>query len=191
MYGDRSGERVTEDDPVQPDSGRARRRVAAEAVANRYCREQGCALIVLRVPGIYGPGRLGLDRLAGAAEVLREEDSGPGNRIHVDDLVDCCLAALSDGAEPGIYNVGDGDHRSSGTFSRAVAEMAGLPTPRAITLTEAKAAWSSMRLSFARESRQVDTSKMRDVLGVMPRYPNALDGIRASLEEESATQSPA
>ncbi len=41
-----------------------------------------------------------------------------------------------------------------------------------------------MRLSFVRESRRVDTSRMRDVLGYSPRYADPADGIRASLAEE-------
>jgi len=186
VYGDRDGERVTEAEPVEPLTDRAKRRVAAEASAERYCRENGTALVILRVPGIYGPGRLGLDRLARGGELLREADSGPGNRIHVDDLVTCCLAGLSDEAEAGIYNVGDGDHRSSTAFSLAVAELAGLPAPTLLSLDEAKASWSPMRLSFALESRQVDTGKMRSVLGVAPRYADPRTGIRASLEQDGA-----
>ena len=50
--------------------------------------------MALRVSGIYGPHRLPLDRLRHGEPVLRAEDSAPGNRIHVDDLVAACLAAL-------------------------------------------------------------------------------------------------
>ena len=44
--------------------------------------------------------------------------------------------------------------------------------------------FSPMRLSFLRESRIVDTTKMREVLGVTPKYADAADGIAASLAEE-------
>ena len=184
VYGDRGGESVSESDPLAPATDRARRRVAAEETARDYCNGTGAELVILRVPGIYGPERLGLDRLAEGGEVLRDEDSGPGNRIHVDDLVECCLAALSANREAGLYNVGDGDHRTSGAFSRAIAEIAGLPAPVSLSLEEARQAWSPMRLSFATESRRIDTTKMRAALKVEPRYADPLEGIRASLNTD-------
>jgi nucleoside-diphosphate-sugar epimerase len=117
--------------------------------------------------------------------VLEEKAANPGNRIHVDDLATCCLAALSPGVPDGIYNVGDGDHRSGSWFTNEVARQAGLPPPPAISLAQAEETFSPMRLSFLRESRIVDTTKMRQVLGVIPKYTDAADGIAASLREET------
>ncbi len=82
----------------------------------------------------------------------------------------------------GIYNVGDNDHRSSTAFSSEVARQLGLPLPPQVSLEEARVGFSPQRLSFMTESRRVDTSKMRDVLGVTPRYANPEDGIRESLQ---------
>ena len=182
VYGDRGGARVTECDEPRPATARARRRLAAESLLQAWCAAHRVENVVLRVPGIYGPGRLGVDRLAAGAEILREADSSPGNRIHVDDLARCCLAALKPETLPGIYNVGDGDERSSGAFSRAVCEQAGLPAPEEIDLATAKQRWSPMRLSFVLESRRVDVSKMRERLCVELQYADPLAGIRASLQ---------
>jgi nucleoside-diphosphate-sugar epimerase len=113
--------------------------------------------------------------------VLDERSANPGNRIHVDDLVQCCVAALSAEAPAGIYNVGDGDHRSSHWFSNEVARQLGLPAPPEISMADARQQFSPQRLSFMSESRIVDTTKMREVLGVTPRYADLEDGIRASL----------
>ena len=157
----------------------------AESLLEDWCTSRNVDRVILRVSGIYGPGRLGIDRLERGAPVLRDEDSGPGNRIHVDDLVECCVAALrKNDAPPGVYNVADGDHRSSAAFSGAVARLAGLPEPPEITRAQAERTFSEMRLSFLNESRRIDTTKMREVLGVVPRYADPGDGIRASLEEE-------
>ena len=186
VYGDRRGNTVTEADGPTPATPRAGRRIAAEALLTRYGEQHGTAVFILRVPGIYGPGRMGLDRLRDSGEVLRDEDSGPANRIHVDDLAACCVVALTADAPAGIYNVGDGDHRSTSAFSRLLAELSGLPEPDAISLAEAETRWSAMRLSFVRESRRVDTTRMREVLGFSPRYADPADGIRASLAEEAA-----
>ncbi|MDX1481830.1 MAG: NAD-dependent epimerase/dehydratase family protein [Woeseiaceae bacterium] len=181
VYGDRGGEVAIETDPPAPQTPRAKRRLAAETAIASWCDRRRVDCYRLRVPGIYGPGRLGLERLRDGAEILRDEDSGPGNRIQVDDLVRCCVAALTGTAPPGIYNVGDGDHRSSTDFSVAVAQRAGLPAPEKIPLSEARRRWPRMRLSFVQESRRADTTKMRDVLGVTPEYASLEDGIAASL----------
>jgi nucleoside-diphosphate-sugar epimerase len=150
-----------------------------------WCTGRHTTAVVLRVPGIYGPGRLGTDHIREAMPVLEEDDANPGNRIHVDDLATCCIAALSPGVPDGIYNVGDGDHRSGTWFANEVARQAGLPPPPTISLEEARKTFSPMRLSFLRESRIVDTTKMREVLGVTPKYADAADGIAASLAEEA------
>ena len=44
--------------------------------------------------------------------------------------------------------------------------------------------FSPMRLAFMSSSRIVDTTKMREVLHVIPKYADAADGIAASLREE-------
>ncbi len=188
VYGDRGGELTRESDPVNPSTDRARRRLAAEELLVQWCQHTACELMVLRVPGIYGPGRLGLERLRNGAAIIREADAGPGNRIHVDDLVTCCIAAMTSAAPPGIYNIADGDGRSNSWFRRTVADLAGLPAPKEISFEEAERTWSEARLSFLRESRLLDTGKLRSVLKVQLRYTNAEDGIRASLAAESAAE---
>lgn len=184
VYGDRGGAVVDEHTPVAPGTVRAERRVAAERLLESWCGERGVRLAILRVPGIYGPGRLGLERLRAGMPVIREAETHPGNRIHVDDLVTCCRAALDLDAAAGIFNVGDGDPRSSTWFVREVARQCGLPKPPQISRAEAGRVFSPERLSFVSEARRVDTRRMRDVLGVTPRYGNAEDGIRASLADD-------
>jgi len=187
VYGDCEGRRVTEDSPVNPGNERSAQRVAAETLLDAWASRHATEVVILRVPGIYGPGRLGLDRIAAGTPMLGEEDANPGNRIHVDDLASCCLSALSADVPPGIYNVGDGDHRSSTWFTAEVARQAGLPEPPTITRAEAAQQFSPMRLSFLSESRIVDTTKMREKLGVELRYARAEDGIRAAIACSAAT----
>ena len=182
VYGDCDGRRVTESTPVHPENGRSRARVAAERQLLDWSAGNGCDAVILRAPGIYGPGRLGIDRIRAAEPVIAESEAHPGNRIHVDDLASCCIAALDPGVPAGIYNVGDGDHRSGTAFTRNVADVCGLEMPPEISREEAGKRFSPMRLSFLSESRIVDTARMRDTLGVIPRYADPVDGIRASLD---------
>jgi nucleoside-diphosphate-sugar epimerase len=183
VYGDHRGALVDETTPANPASEHAARRVAAETALADWAAGSGTGLVILRVPGIYGPDRLGIERIRAGTPMLRDEDAGPGNRIHVDDLVRCCIATLESDAPPGIYNVGDGDHRTSTAFTGEVARQAGLPPPPTITMVEAERQFSPMRLSFLRDQRRVDTRKMREILKVSPRYPDAEAGIAASLTD--------
>jgi nucleoside-diphosphate-sugar epimerase len=182
VYGDHRGAGVDERTPVNPGSESSARRVAAENALTGWADAAGCDAVILRVPGIYGPGRLGIERIQDRAPIVREEDVGPGNRIHVDDLAACCAAALEDSTPAGIYNVGDGDHRTSAWFTMEVARQLSLPAPPTITMAEAEQQFSPMRLAFLRDQRRVDTTRMRDVLGVIPKYANPVDGIAASLQ---------
>jgi len=181
VYGDHAGNVVTEDTPPAPKSSRALLRLAAETLLQAWGKKNGVDIVVLRIPGIYGPGRISIELIRRGMPILREADANPGNRIHVDDLVTCCIAALADEAPVGIYNIGDGDFRSPSWFSNEVARQSELAAPPAISWADAQNEFSEMRLSFLRESRRIDTRKMREVLGVIPRYSNPEDGIRASL----------
>ena len=181
VYGDCHGKTVTEESPVNPNSDLSRPRLEAETLLAEWAEREDCDLVVLRVPGIYGPDRLPVQRISEGGAFLDETAASPGNRIHVDDLASCCLAALDASTPPGVYNVGDGDHRSSTWFAQEVARQAGLPAPRLISRAQAEKEFSPIRMAFMTSSRIVDTAKMREVLGVTPRYADPVDGIAASL----------
>lgn len=188
VYGDCGGELVDEARPPAPTTERARRRVAAETTLRRWADGQGASWVILRIAGIYGPGRLPLEAIGSGQPVIREEDASPGNRIHVDDLARVCIAALYPAAPGGIYNVADGSGESSGAFFRRVAEAAGLPAPPEVSREEAQRQMSPMRYSFLAESRRLDTRRLREVLGVELAYDDPAAGIRASLKESGAAQ---
>lgn len=184
VYGDCKGAVVGEDADLAASNPMARARISAETLLADAAMNARYELVILRAPGIYGPGRLPLQRLEEGGAFLTDQDASPGNRIHVDDLASCCIAALCEDTPAGIYNVGDGDNRSATWFAHEVARQAALPEPRLISRAQAEKEFSPVRLAFLSSSRIVDTAKMREVLGVTPRYANPEDGIRASLQQE-------
>ena len=183
VYGDTGGASVNEDTPPNPGSDRARRRLDAERQAIRWAHAADVAVRILRVPGIYGPGRLPLDRLSRGGPVVAPDPGRPGNRIHVDDLVRVSLAACNYAGPLEIFNVGDGDPTDAGSFNELLAREAGLAPPATRSLEEMLERASPMGREFLSESRRVDVSRMREALGFEPRYPDPLSGIRASLDE--------
>ncbi len=178
VYGDCNGKRIDERQQPKPATSRARKRVTAEGQLTDWAVANDTDLTILRTPSIYGPGRLGEERIRNREPVLLESESIPGNRIHVDDLVRCCIAALN--TPPGVYNVGDGDHRSASWFACEVAQQLNVPPPPQVSRETLAQHVSTLRLSFLSEPRQIDTQKMHEILGVVPTYSNPQEGIRAS-----------
>jgi len=185
VYGDTSGASVDESSPVDPATDRARARLDAERAVREWAAAHGSEWVVLRVPGIYGPGRLPLERIRRGTPAIRESEAGPGNRIHVDDLVRVCVAAGTvPAAADRTYNVGDGNHASTTEYFRTVARLAGLAPPPEVSREEARQGMSPLAWSFLGDSRRVDTSRLERELGVEIRYRDLEEGVRASLEKE-------
>ncbi len=182
VYGDHAGGRVDEDTPPQPLSARAARRLAAETALRSWADARAVSWCVLRVAGIYGPGRLPLERLRRGEPAIVAHEATPTNRIHVEDLVTACAAAgLSAHADRRIYNVTDGSDDSLTAYLLRVARIANLPAPPQISRHEAERTFSASAWSFLRESRRVDNRRMREELGIALLYHDLDAGIRASL----------
>lgn len=181
VYGDHGGRLIDEETPVTPTTERAKRRLAAEETLRTYGREQGVPVITLRVGGIYGPGRLPVERLRQGLPVLSQAESGPSNRIHADDLAAVCLAAAERGRAGRIYNVSDGESGTMTEYFFAVADALGLPRPPTVSLAQAEQALTPAMMSYLTESRRLDNRRMREELGVTLRYPDLASGLAQSL----------
>ncbi|MFO8154548.1 MAG: NAD-dependent epimerase/dehydratase family protein [Thiohalospira sp.] len=169
VYGDCGGAMVTETTPPEPGSDRGQRRLDAEQALSRWAAERGVDIVILRVPGIYAPERLPLERIAGGEPILRPEDGGLTNRIHAEDLADIAVLAGAADAPVGIINVADGVPRPTAEFFDAVADAHDLPRPPRIPLTEARRRFSPAFLEMLIESRVLDISRLRTELGFEPR----------------------
>lgn len=185
VYGNTHGATVDETTPMNPQTQRASRRVSAEHITRIWCTENKVRRVVLRVPAIYGPGRLPLERLRNGEPVIRAEEAPIINRIHVDDLVQSCLAADLNQQARGIYNVSDGNSCTMTEYLRLLARLAELPTPPEIPMDEAQLSFSAEHLSYLDESRRIDNARMRTELGVQLRYADLENGLRASLQEQA------
>ncbi|AJE04926.1 SDR family oxidoreductase [Geobacter pickeringii] len=181
VYGDCGDEPVTEETPANPQTARGKRRLDAETVLRTWGEERGVAVVVLRVTGIYGPGRLPLQHLASGQPVLRESEARFTNRIHSEDLARVCIAAAERGEGGDIYNVSDGHPGTMTEYFNVCADALGFPRPRQVTLEEARQVMTPLMLSYVTESRRMDNRRMREKLGVTLRYPTLEEGVRASV----------
>jgi len=181
VYGNQDGAVVTEDAPLFAATPRALRRLDAERALVDAAERWGARWAVLRLPGIYGPGRLREDQIRAGLRVPCPEICPPGNRIHRDDIVDVILRLLEEGAPEGYFNVADTEHMSSTAFAREVAARIGVELPPCIPDLETYYAAHPGMASFLREQRRIDSTRIRRALQWAPRYDDAVSGIEASL----------
>lgn len=182
VYGDCQGDWVDENRAPAPLADRAYRRLDAERRWRAWSEQTGGELVILRVSGIYGPGKLPVKRLQSGQPMVSETESPITNHIHSQDLVQICLAAMAQGRTGEVYNVSDGHPGSMTGYFNQVADFLGLPRPPAISLAEAQDQLSPGMLSYLTESRRLSNRKMLDELGVVLRFPTLESGLPACLQ---------
>ncbi|HET7174965.1 MAG TPA: SDR family oxidoreductase [Gammaproteobacteria bacterium] len=181
VYGDCDGRWIDENAPLNPSTLRAQRRIAAEKAMREWCGARGIPWVILRVPAIYGPGRLLTERLKSGQPTIRAEECSYTNRIHVEDLVAVCRAAMARAPKDSIYNVSDGQPSTITDYLFKLADLTGLPKPPVISMQEAERSLSPSLMSFLRESKRIHNLKMLEELDLTLRYPDLLSGLKASL----------
>ncbi|MDD2795032.1 SDR family NAD(P)-dependent oxidoreductase [Acidocella sp.] len=189
VYGDAGGAWVDEDTTPNPQSPRAQRRTAAEAVWSKFARpDSGHAKTVdiFRLAGIYGPGRSMLDDLreGSARRVVK-----PGHlfgRIHRDDIAAGVLKALQRPAKPGvnIFNFSDDEPAASADVVVEAARLLGVAPPAPVPFEQAAPRMTPMALSFWAENRRVSNKKTKAALRLEWLYPTYREGLAATLAEE-------
>ena len=169
VYGDCGGAWVDESAPT----GSGRRTARAEADAAWAAR----GARVLRLPGIYGPGRSALDRVREGRAHRIDLSGQVFSRVHVDDIVSGALLAIEAGA--GIWNLADDEPASQNAVIEQACRLLGVPLPPLQSLEEA--ALSPQARAFYGENRRVTARKARRELGWQPRYPSYREGLASLL----------
>jgi nucleoside-diphosphate-sugar epimerase len=156
---------------------RAYRRYDMESQLKHWCEQHNVELVILRVGGIYGPKRLPLKRIRAGTPVLLESLAPKTNRIHEEDLADICVAAAKVDTHFRVYNVSDGTDSNMTEYFFKLADHFKLPRPPAVDWQEAEKTISKGMLSYLKESRRVDSSRMLKELDIKLRYPNLEAGL--------------
>ena len=168
----------------------------------------GARSIILRLAGLYGPGRLpslaGIKKVSGTIVLENEESSckepsakimvpdtfSPAlfvpagsmvNLIHVDDAAAVVLAAESRGRPPRTYLVSDGRPVERRTYLSYLAEVSGLPPPRFCQSPEEATGLAAAAVETRGGNKQVSNARMLAELGVELAYPSYREGVAASV----------
>lgn len=167
VYGQTDGSVVDEESPTEPGTETGQTLVETES---EVLAANG---VVLRLAGLYGPGRsiyLQL-LLQGKATIERGEVSRTLNQVHRDDVVSSVLHFIDHGSPTGggaVFNVVDDVSLSQRECYEALAERFSLPVPpEAEPNPDRKRAWTHKRVS---------NEKLRS-LGWRPKYPGYFDAL--------------
>lgn len=177
VYGDTGGAWVDETAPT----GGGRR--SARSVADAAWLALDAR--VFRLPGIYGPGRSPLDRVASGTAHRVDVAGQVFSRVHVDDIVSGVIAGLD--APAGAYNLADDVPCAQHEVIAFAAALLGLEPPAFVALDSL----SAPARAFYAENRRIANGKAKRVLGWAPRFADYRLGLRALRAMTSPTPASA
>lgn len=176
VYGNHDGAWVDEDSELRPKSARATARVAAERDWLAAGSAAGVPVAVLRLSGIYGPGRNALVNLERGTAKRTVKPGQVFNRIHVADIAGA-LAFLGERRLGGVFNVTDDEPGPPQDVVTYAASLMGVAPPPEVPYDRVE--MTPMARSFWADNKRVSNARLK-AAGYAFRFPNhrgALDAM--------------
>ncbi len=176
VYGESGGGWVDEESPCRPTREAGRVLLAAERMLAGH--RLGGGVIVLRLAGFYGPGRI-----PKLADLLAEKSipaaaGGYINLIHATDAVSVILAAEEQAKPPRTYNVAGGHPTLRRDFYTYLAGLLGLPRPMFVDPST-----DDPDEQRGHGSKRISNARMLAELKVTLVYPSYREGLAAIVPE--------
>ncbi|AZN97122.1 SDR family oxidoreductase [Mesorhizobium sp. M9A.F.Ca.ET.002.03.1.2] len=168
VYGDHGGGWVDETAECRPVSKRSMMRVAAEQDWLKLGQDIGRPVAILRLSGIYGPGRNALVNLENGTARRLVKPGQVFNRIHCDDIAGV-LWHLAGANRGGIFNVTDDLPAPPQDVVAYAAGLMGVTPPPEIPFEAAQL--SPMARSFYGENKRVANTAIK-AAGYRFRFPD-------------------
>ncbi len=181
VYGEANGAWIDETAPTEPNSDRNRARVGAEQEWLAFGERAGKKITILRLAGIYGPGRNALVNLRGRTARRIVKPGQIFNRIHVEDIARAIEAAFAENAPSGIFNVTDDEPAPPQDVIAYAADLLGIDPPPETPFETADL--TPMARSFYSSNKRVSNHALKQQLGVTLAYPTYREGLRALAAE--------
>ena len=180
VYGEHGSAWVDETSAALTRSERGLARLAEEARWTEAGSARGVAVDILRLPGIYGPGRNALVKLR-QGEARRIVKGGHVvNRAHVDDIAAITRLVLERGLKGQFWNVADDEPAPPEDVIAFAAKLIGVAPPPLEPFETA--GLTPMSASFFAEKKRVSNAKAKRFLGFSPAYPTYREGLMALWE---------
>lgn len=169
VYGDHNGHWIDESTMPSPQTLRAHYRLLAE----QQWQTLTLPLTILRLSGIYGPGRSALESVLSNKVALIRKHGHSFNRIHVDDI---CQAILALCANPiPLINLADDMPCPLETVYEYAYTALERPLPAIIPYEQAH--MSPMMKEFFSENKRIKNHLLKKILNGCLLYPNYKNGL--------------
>jgi nucleoside-diphosphate-sugar epimerase len=168
VYGDHEGAWVDESAECRPTSRRSMARIEAEREWLAFGERRGVPVAILRLSGIYGPGRNAFVNLANGTARRLVKPGQVFNRIFVDDIAGA-LRYLADRGIGGIFNLTDDLPAPPQDVVAHAAEIMGVEPPPEIAFDTAEL--TPMQRSFYGENKRVSNAAIKKS-GYLFQYPD-------------------
>ena len=180
VYGDHGGAWVDETSATRTRTARGLARLEDEARWTAAARARGAEADILRLAGIYGPGRNALVNLR-VGEARRIVKPGQVfNRAHVDDIAEISRLVLTRDLNGQIWNVADDEPAPPQDVIAYAAALLGVGPPPEEPFDQARL--SPMAREFYADNKRVSIAKAKSELGFAPAYPTYREGLKALAE---------
>jgi nucleoside-diphosphate-sugar epimerase len=178
VYGDHGGAWVCETTLPQPVNERGRERLDQERAWAAIGGQRMLPVAILRLAGIYGPGRNALVNIEQGTARRVDKPGQVFNRIHVADIAQAIDAAIARRAS-GVFNIADDEPSPPGDPIVFAARLLRVAPPPEIPFAEAAKTMTPMALSFYRDNKRIENARMKQELGLTLHYPTYREGLRA------------
>lgn len=179
VYGDFGGAWIDETATTNPINTRSRFRVEVENQWRAYAASRGVPLLILRIAGIYGPGRSTFDKLRDGTARRIVKPGQVFNRIHVEDI-GRITALAAESRLAGTFNLADNEPAPPQDLVTHAAGLMGVAPPPETPFETAE--MSAMARSFYSDNKRVSNRAIRDALGIELLYPTYREGLAAIKE---------
>lgn len=178
VYGQTDGEWVDESSPCEPERENGRDCLAAERVLRSH--PLGSRAVILRLAGIYGPGRIPRGETLKAGEPIAAASEGYLNLIHVADAAQVVLLADEHSSVPNLYLVSDGQPAPRRAYYEELARLLDAPPPRFVAPPE-----GSPRAARSGSNKRIGNARLLGELPVRLAFPSYREGLAAIVAAES------
>lgn len=172
VYGHVSGAAVDENSRCQPTREGGQACLAAEQVLQQS--RFGSRAVIVRLAGLYGPGRIPRALDIAAGRPIDAPAEGWLNLIHVEDAARIVLLAEQRARPPRTYVVSDGAPVERAEYYAELARLLGAPPPKFV-----KPPPESAAAQRAASDKRVNPRRMFDELAPKLHYPTYREGLAA------------
>ncbi len=180
VYGDHGGAWVDEASATRTRTARGLARLEDEASWAAAARARRTKADILRLAGIYGPGRNALANLAHGQARRIVKPGQVFNRAHVDDIASISSLALTRDLKGQIWNVADDEPAPPQEVIAYAAALLGVEPPPEEPFDGAQL--SPMAREFYADNKRVSIAKAKSELGFAPAYPTYREGLKSLAE---------